>query len=119
MVRHPAGETVTITRMGEVIPDEYDEQGNPVVAANTTFDIADVAVAPQGSTETADAPGIFVITGYDLYCPYSTPPLSPTDRFTIRGVTGWQMTGDSTVAGWRNPFNGRTPGVVVSVKRAS
>lgn len=118
-MRHPAGETVTVTRPGAPITDTYNDQGNPVLDADSTFTIPGTAIAPTGSTETAEAPGIFVITGYDLFCPFGTVPILPTDRLTIRGVDGWQMTGESTGAGWRNPFNGRTPGVVITVKRAS
>ena len=118
-MRHPAGETITVTRRGAEIPDVPDSQGNPTFAADTTFTISDVAVAPAGSTETAEAPGVFVITGYALYCPYASPALVETDRITVRGVEGWQVVGETVAAGWRNPFSGATPGVVVNVQRAS
>lgn len=119
MVRHPAGETITVTRRGAETPGEVDTQGNPVFEADTTFTISEVAVAPTGSTETADSPGIFVLTGYDLYCPYDAPALLETDSVSVRGIPGWQVTGETAGAGWRNPFNGETPGVVVNVRRAS
>lgn len=118
VVRHRAGETVTVTRLGAPT-DEYDERGNPVLDAPSTFTITDVALAPQTSEETAEAPGVRVVTGYELYCPYDTDPLLPTDRLTIRGVPGWQVAGDTTAAGWRSPFDGLGRGVVVNVKRAS
>lgn len=117
VVRHPAGEVVQVARAGTPTGD-YDEQGNPILTADSSFTIIDVAVAPQGSEETTDAPGIFVITGYELYCPPGTV-LLPTDRLTVRSVDGWQVQGDSTAAAWRSPFDGGERGVVVSVKRAS
>lgn len=117
-MRHPAGETITVTRRGE--PDGgSDAQGNPTVGPDTSFTVDDVAAAPQTSDETTGAPGITVVTGYALYCPYETSALLPTDRITIRGVEGWQVSGDSTGAGWRSPFDGVGRGVVVYVARAS
>ena len=118
-MRHAHGETVTVTRRGELLPDEFDGQGNPIIGPDATFDISDVAVAPTGSTETVDSPGIFVVTGFDLYCPYGTPQILPTDRIEVRGVPGWQVTGDTAASGWRNPFDGIGRGVVINVKRAS
>jgi len=116
MMRHPFGEAVTVTRPGLGSgPD--DARGNPTPAPPTTFNVEDVAVAPAGSEEDPQALGLLVVTGYTLYLPYGTT-LLPADRLTIRGVDGWQVEGDSTVAGWRNPFTGETPGVVVSVRRA-
>jgi hypothetical protein len=115
-MRHPHGETVTVTRAGAAT-GEPDEQGNPTPAPATSFTVSDVAIAPAGSDETPEAQGVWVVTGYTLYLPYGTV-LLPDDRLTIRGVDGWQVEGDSTAAGWRNPFNGLEPGVVVSVRRS-
>lgn len=117
-VRHPAGETVTVTRAGAPTGGE-DEQGNPIIGPDILFDIADVAIAPETSTETAENPGIRVVVGYTLYCPYSAPALLPEDRLTVRGVEGWQVVGDTTALGWRSPFDGIGRGVVVTVKRAA
>lgn len=114
-MRHPAGETVTVTRKGTPT-GAYDGQGNPVVGADSTFTIEGVAVAPAGSEEDPQNLGLWVVTGYTLLMPYGTV-LKPTDRLTIRGVDGWQVVGET--GSWRNPFNGLTPGSVVSVKRAS
>lgn len=123
-MRHPAGETITVFRLGTPTGED-DEQGNPKVGPDTTFDIEHVGVAPSGgiagtgaSSETASPYGPVVVTGYTLYCPYGTS-LRPSDRVTIRGVEGWQVEGESEATGWRNPFNGLTPGSVISVKRAS
>lgn len=122
-VRHPAGETITVTRKG-VPTGADDEQGNPVIGPDTTFDIDYVALAPSAgvsgagaSDETAAAYGAVVVTGFTLFLPYGTV-LHASDRITIRGVEGWQVEGDTEATGWRNPFNGLTPGSVVSVRRA-
>jgi hypothetical protein len=116
-MRHPAGETVTVTRPGGPIPDSDDGQGNPILGPPSTFEVSDVAIAPAGSEEDPQALGLWVVTGYTLFLPYGTD-LLPADRLTIRGVDGWQVEGDSTAAGWRNPFTGEQPGVVVSVRRS-
>lgn len=116
MARHPFGETVTVTRAGTPT-GEHDEQGNPELGPDTTFDIEDVAVAPAGTDEDPQSLGLWVVTGYTLYLPYGTA-LKPADRLTVRGAEGWQVVGDTGASGWRNPFTGATPGVVVSVKRA-
>lgn len=115
-MRHPYGETITVTRQSEPTGD-IDDGGNPVLADDFSFEVDNVAVAPAGSEEDPQALGLWVVTGYTLYLPYGTV-LKPSDRLTVRGVDGWQVVGDSEAAGWRNPFNGRTPGVVVSVERA-
>jgi len=117
-VRHPAGETITVTREGAPT-GEFDTQENPVLGPPSTFPISDVAIAPTGSDETPGAPGVFVVTGFDLYMPFDAPALVASDRITFRGVDGWQVEGEATVSGWRNPFNGSTPGAVVHVRRAS
>lgn len=115
-MRHPRGETVTVTRPGATT-GAFDEGGNPVLDADATFDIEHVAVAPAGTEEDPQALGLWVTTGYTLYLPFGTV-LKPADRLAIRGISGWQVVGDTEAAGWRNPFSGLTPGVVVSVKRA-
>lgn len=118
-MRHPAGETITVIRLGAAVPGEFTDLGDPVLAEPTSFEIGDVAISPAGSVETVSAPGVFVVTGYDLFCPYDAPMLLPSDRFTIRGTPGWQMSGESIGAGWRNPFDGRGRGVVINVKRGN
>lgn len=115
-MRHPHGEVVTVTRPGEPT-GEFDDGGNPVAGPDVTFDVVDVAVAPAGSEEDPQALGTWVVTGYTLYVPYGTV-LKPSDRLTVRGVDGWQVEGDTEASGWRNPFNGRTPGAVVTVRRS-
>lgn len=115
-MRHPRGETVTVTRQGEPTGD-HDEGGNPILEPDTTFDISDVAVAPAGSEEDPQALGTWVVNGFNLFLPYGTV-LKPSDRITVRGVSGWQVEGDTEASGWRNPFNGRTPGAVVTVRRS-
>lgn len=115
-MRHPAGETITVTREGAATGGR-DSQGNLVDAADITFTISDVALAPAGSDETVEAMGAWVVTGYNLFLPYGTV-LLPTDRLTIRGVGGWQVEGDSTAAGWRSPFDGRGRGVAMTARRA-
>jgi len=117
MGRHPAGETVTVTRPGAVIPGEWDAQGNPLIGPDETFTIDDVAVAPAGTEEDPQALGLWVVTGFTLYLPYGTV-LHATDRLTVRGIEGWQVVGDTDAAGWRNPFDGVGRGTVVSVKKA-
>lgn len=115
-VRHPFGETITVTRAGG--PNgETDGVGNPVILAPSTFTVDDVALAPEGSDETTEAPGVWTVTGYKVFCPYGTV-LLPTDRLTIRGVAGWQVEGDTTASGWRSPFDGVGRGVVLMARRA-
>jgi len=115
-VRHDAGESVIVTRQG-VPTTGFDAGGYPIVSAETTFTVSDVAVAPAGSSEDPQSLGLWVVTGYTLYLPYGTV-LLPTDFVEVRGVTGWQVVGDTTAAGWRDPFTGKGKGSVVSVRRA-
>lgn len=113
------GEAITVTSKGTVlVPREDDEQGNPKIGPDTTRTIKRVAVAPKGSSESAEAFGQQVITGYTLYLP-SGEVLLPTDRIEIRGETGWQVEGDAAAGQWTSPFSGRGKGVEVAVKRAS
>lgn len=118
MARHTSGETVTVTRRGAPIPGEYDVQGTPVLGPTSTFEIEDVAVEPTGTDESPEAMGVWVITGFKLYLPYGADLLD-TDRITIRDIPGWHVEGDSMVTGWRNPFDGKGRGSVISVRRAS
>jgi len=110
-------ETVTVTRQGGPTGG-YDELGNPIIGADTTFDIADVVVAPAGTEEDPQALGLLVVTGFKLFLPYGTI-LYPTDRLTVRGISGWQVVGSTEASDWRNPFSGREAGAAVSVKKAS
>lgn len=115
-MRHRAGETVTVTRKGGVTGG-YDGQGYPILSPDTSFPLSDVAVEPAGTTEDPQSMGLWVVTGFTLYLPYLTE-LLPTDLLTVRGVPGWQVVGDTTASGWRNPFTGAGKGSVVSVRRA-
>lgn len=117
-MRHGAGESITVTRPGSPIEGEFDSQENPVIGPPSTFEINDVAVEPAGTSEDPQSMGLWVVTGFTLYLPHGSV-LLPDDRLTIRDTDGWQVTGDTSAAGWRNPFTGSTPGVVVSVKRSS
>src|SRR5690606_3114421 len=105
-----AGETVTVTRLGGPTGAD-DEQGNPIIGPDTTFDIDDVAVAASGSAgggntiENVAAYGPVVITGYTLFLPSGTVLLA-SDRLTIRGVSGWQVEGDASAGQWTSPFSG-------------
>ena len=116
-MRHRNGETVTVTRKG-IATGGYDAQGYPIIGADTTFTILDVAIEPAGTMEDPQSMGLWVVTGFTLYLPYSTV-LLPTDRLEVRSVSGWQVVGDITASGWRNPFTGDMPGVVMSVRKAS
>jgi len=116
-VRHDAGESVIVTRQG-VPTTGFDAGGYPIVSAETTFTVSDVAVAPAGSSEDPQSLGLWVVTGYTLYLPYGTV-LLPTDFVEVRGVPGWQVVGDGAAGQWRSPFSGRGAGVEVAVKRAS
>ena len=116
-MRHRNGETVTVTRKGTATGG-YDDQGYPIIGADTTFTVSDVGVEPAGTTEDPQSMGLWVVTGFTLYLPYGTV-LLPTDRIEVRSVSGWQVVGTTDASGWRNPFTGDTPGVVASVKKAS
>ena len=117
VLRHRAGEIVTVTRAGGPVAG-FDAQGSPLVAADSTFTVLDVAVEPAGTSEDPQSMGLWVLTGFTLYLPYGTV-LLPSDRLEVRGVSGWQVVGDTSASGWRNPFTGGEKGSVVSVKRAS
>jgi len=115
------GETVTVTREGDLIPGEKDDLGFPVRGEPTTFDIDHVAVALSGTSGTTESPestGDLSITGYTLYLPSGTQ-LRSTDMLTIRGVQGWQVEGDAASGQWTSPFSGEGKGVEARVKRAS
>lgn len=117
-VRHRNGETVTVTREGA--PNgAFDVQGNPVVAASTSFAVSDVAVWEVESDETPAQPGVLVTTGLKLALPPTCPTLFASDRFTVRGSEGYQLVGETAATVWRNPFDGGSRGFVVTVRRAS
>lgn len=116
-MRHPAGETITCTRVGADL-GVTDELGNPTYGADLNFVISDCALAPVAGLETISDTGPTAITGYTIYAPYGTV-IHKTDKFTIRGVAGWQVVGESDATGWRSPFDGGGRGVVFSVKRVS
>lgn len=113
-MRHAAGETITVTRRGTDTVNN-DEAGNPIVSVPADFSIPDVALEPVVAEET---PGVFSIVGYRIYAPYGTQ-FRADDRITIRGVSGWQVNGNTEAAGWRSPFDGRGRGIVADVRKAS
>lgn len=115
-MRHPAGETITITRSGAPT-GAYDDQGNPILGTDVTLTVSDVALEPLAAEED-DNSGLWTVLGYRLFCPYGTE-FREDDRLTIRGVDGWQVVGDTAATGWRNPFDGIGRGVVVSARRSS
>lgn len=112
-MRHPAGESITVTREGTPTGDN-DDAGNPIIGPPDESTVVDVALEPIMAEET---PGVWSVTGYRLYCPYGTEFLQD-DRLTIRGVAGWQVEGDTAAAGWRSPFDGVGRGVVLMARRA-
>lgn len=116
-MRHPYGETITVTRP-TVLADAWDDSGAPLPGPDEVFTVDDVAIAPQTSDESPEAPGVFVVTAFNLYCPPGTV-FEPSDVITVRGVPGWQVEGETAASTWRNPFNGSNPGVVVTVRRSS
>lgn len=111
-------EVITITREGDVIPGEYDEQGNPKRSAASTFEHSIRAFAPSGSqssgsTESGSESGIQVISGGAIY-DVRGAEYRPSDILTIRGEA-WQVQGE--IADWA-PLNPPGPeGIVVGVKR--
>jgi hypothetical protein len=117
MIRHSWGESVTVTRQGEPTGTYDDDTGAAIIGPDSTFPIDDVAVEPAGTSEDPQSMGLWVVKGFTLYLPYGAV-LRPTDRLTVRGVEGWQVVGDTTASGWRNPFTGSEKGSVVSVKKA-
>lgn len=112
------GETVTVTSpSAPVVPAEFDEAGNPVQAAATTFTFTTLApCAPVMADESEEAAGARIITGYRIFGP-SGLVLSPADRLTIRGVPGWQVEGE--VGQWNRGSDGSGKGAEFMVRRGS
>jgi len=113
------GETVTVTSPSAtpVVPADWDEAGNPIMAPATTSTFDTLApCAPVMADESEEAAGARVITGYRVYGP-SGLVLSPADRLTIRGVPGWQVEGE--VGQWNRGSDGTGRGVEFTVRRGS
>lgn len=113
----PFGETITVTRPGAA-GSTFDDLGNPIPAAATTFTISGVGVAPLTPQESAELWGPENTGGFTLYLPYGTS-LQSTDVVTIRGESGFQVQGDARLTQWRSPFTGWQAGSVAIVRRAS
>lgn len=113
----PAGESITVVSLGATAGG-FDENGNPVLAPDTSRVVEGVAVAPLSPKESLEAFGDMNVGGYTLYMPAGTG-LSTDDRVTVRGEAGYQVQGDAGVVEWRNPFTGWVPGQVAVVRKAS
>lgn len=112
------GETVTVTSpSGPAVPPAFDEAGSPVLADPTTSTFTTLApCVPIHADESEQAAGARVITGYRVFGP-SGLVLSPADRLTIRGVSGWQVEGE--VYQWNRSSTGTGRGVEFMVGRGS
>jgi len=111
------GETVTVTRQG-VPSGAYDEQGNPVLSAPSTFTIEGVAPAPGTREEQQEPFGPRSTNAFTLYR-RGDLDLRADDLVTIRGVAGWQVVADATSVDWVNPYTASFVGSVAEVRRAS
>lgn len=112
-MRLPHGETVTRIRA----PVTTDRYGNEVRdwphATSTPYPGCGIAQGAAG-TETVTADRDVVITDLVVYMPISTD-VTASDRLEVRGHT-YEIVG--TPFAWRNPFTGRTFGLVVGANRA-
>lgn len=111
------GESITVTRPGAPTGG-FDAAGNPVLTADTTVVVSDVAVAPEKASEPAEPWGSQAVNGYTLYMPFGTD-IRADDLVTVRGVAGWQVQGDVRTVDWVNPFSGWQAGTVAVVRRSS
>lgn len=103
------GETVTRHVYVPGVDDGYGE-GPP----SFTDEVWEgVGFAPGGSQEPLRGGSTRVVTSATLYDPASRP-VSPLDQFTVRGRR-YMVDGDASGA-WVNPFTGRAPGGVVTLK---
>ena len=112
-----SGETVTVTRLGTPTTGK-DLLGNPNLAAPSTFDVADVRIAPITPAEATELWGADNKGGYSLYMPYGTALVS-TDVVEVRGESGFQVQGAADLVQWRSPFTGWEAGAVAVVRRGS
>lgn len=111
------GETVVFTLPGAPTGG-YDDQGNPIIGPSTTVTVTGVGVAPLASDETEESYGPRAVNGYTLILPYGTN--IPSDATAlVRGVSGWQVQGDSGAVDWRSPFSGWEPGTIAVVRRSA
>lgn len=113
----PFGETITVTRPGAA-GSTFDDLGNPIPAAATTFTISGVGVAPLTPQESVELWGPENNGGYTLYLPHGTE-LESTDLVAVRGESGFQVQGAADLVQWRSPFTGWEAGAVAIVRRAS
>lgn len=124
----PNGQIITVLRD---TPGGVDEWGDSVVASTSRTDIADCAIAPRYSTEPTAVGRNGVIIGLTIFAPYGSDILF-TDCIEINGggtvtETGLPVTPSTatiyTIEGdpsdWANPFTGATPGMEISVKKAT
>lgn len=111
------GESISVTRSGAAT-GSFDELGNPVLAASSSFTVDGVAVAPLTPQEAADLWGPTNRGGYTLYLPFGVV-LESTDTVTVRGESGFQVDGDAGLVQWKSPFTGWEAGAVAVVRRAS
>ncbi len=113
------GETITGIRPGAAT-GAYDGQGNPVLAAPSTFSYDRVAVAPGTAEEQAEQFGVRSENAYTLFRRRAAMDLREDDIVTIRGVSGWQVVADARTVEWRTPYNGSLiRGTVAEVRKAS
>jgi hypothetical protein len=111
------GETITVSRPG-VPTGAYDEQGNAVLSAWTTFEIEGVAPAPGTAAEQTEPYGPRSTNAFTLYR-RGDLDLRVNDMVTLRGSSGWQVVGDAVPVDWVNPYTTAAAGSVAEVRRAS
>lgn len=106
------GESITAHIPGAPTGED-DEQGNPILSADTDRTIEGCLLAPFGENEAAETFGPVTTRGWHIYNRDFTLQFDPNVTFTIRGVAGWQMDGE--VGAWRK---GTDKGVEWTVRRA-
>lgn len=113
------GETITVIRAG--VPTGGDDaQGNPIIGPPSTVTYDRVAVAPGTADEQVEQFGPRSENAFTLFRRRAAMDIRADDLVTIRGVSGWQVTGDARTVEWRTPYNGSLiRGTVAEVRRAS
>lgn len=115
-MRYPAGETVTVLRgVAEVDPFSGEDSNDLNWSEPTATAYENCAVAPSTTTEPDDPNRSPVIDGLMVFGPY-TMDVTARDRLLIRGDV-YEIDGEPGF--WKNPINGRTPGVQIKAKKVS
>ena len=108
-------ETITLTRIGAVVPATRDAQGNP--ARSTPVEIESAGWYVAGNNGGAEVPvelgesDVMTIRIYN----HTVVDVRSSDQVTVRGRV-WKVVGD--VEPWESPFGSTLGGTAVTLRRA-